>query len=200
MILVLGNNEWSRHDILMSLFRKKYYVAEQLIDDAEFLTKPILTVYINPTTAQIKRIKKEKTICVVAKNNFTGAPDWMYVIPYDNTTSKRIVEIYDANCNYGKGREVFGILGLEKNKFTMGGAYIHMTPKQLKAIKILLYNSEKKFSSYDISSYFDFIGDRENSFLEMVREINYQCKRAGREKLICYENDKYYISPRVLDY
>ena len=180
MILVLGNNEWSRHDILMSLFRKKYYVAEQLIDDAEFLTKPILTVYINPTTAQIKRIKKEKTICVVAKNNFIGAPDWMYVIPYDNTTSKRIVEIYDANCNYGKGREVFGILGLEKNKFTMGGAYIHMTPKQLKAIKILLYNSEKKFSSYDISSYFDFIGDRENSFLEMVREINYQCRRTKK--------------------
>ncbi len=201
MILILGNNQWARHDILLSIFMKKYYVSEQSIDDAEYITKPFLTAYINPTVEQIGKIKNENTICVVAKNNLSiKVPSWIKVIPYDKTTAKKIMEIYDENCPYGKGREIFGILGLEGKKFTMGGAYIHMTPKQLKAIKILLYNPGKQFTSYDICSYFEFTGDAENCFLEMVQEINYHCRRAGREKLIIYSGDKYYISPSVLEY
>ena len=201
MILILGNNQWTRHDILLSIFMKKYYVAEHSIDDADCITKPFLTAYINPTTEQINKIKNENTICVIAKNNLTiKVPKWMTVIPNDKNTAKRIMEIYDEKCPYGKGREIFGILGLEGKKFTMGGAYIHMTPKQLKAIKILLYNCNKQFASYDICIYFDFSGDVEECFLQMVQEINYQCKRAGREKLIFYKDNKYFISPAVLEY
>ena len=201
MILILGNNQWTRHSVLLSLFMKKYYVAEQTIDDSVCITKPFLTAYINPTISEINKIKNENTICVVAKNDLKiKVPAWIKVIPCDDNIAKRIMEIYDDACPYGKGREVFGILGLEGKKFTIGGAYVHMTPKQLKAIKILLYNPGKKFSSYDISSYFDYIGDAEEGFFQMVQEINYQCKRAGREKLIFYKENKYYISPDVLNY
>lgn len=201
MILLLGNNECVRHDILLSLFMKKYYVSEHRIDEGICLTKPFMTVYINPNSTEIQKIKNEKTFCVVAKNNMPiKAPLWMHVIPYGNTTAEHIMELYEKNCPFGKGREIFGILCLEGKKFCIGGAYVHMPPKQLKAIKILLYNSGKQFSSFDICSYFDFVNDPISNFGQMVHEINYQCRRAGREKIIIAKNDKYYINPDVINY
>jgi len=199
MILLLGNNEIARHDILMSLFIKKYYVAEHSIEDGEYLTKPFMTVYINPNLSQISKIKNENTICVVAKNNFSDkAPAWMTVIPYGKNTANDIMRIYEEKCNYGKGREIFGIICMEGKKFAIGGAYVYMTPKQLKAIKILIYNAGKQFSSYDISSYFDYVGDAVVGFSNMVYEINLQCRREGREAPIIHKNDRYYINPEVL--
>lgn len=199
MILLLGNNENVRHDILMSLFMKKYYVAEHSIDDAICLTKPFMTVYINPNSAQIAKIKNENTLCIVAKNNMTSkVPAWMTVIPYGKDTAKEIMRIYEEKCNFGKGREIFGIICMEGKKIAIGGAYVYMTPKQLKAIKILLYNSGKQFSSYDISSYFDYVSDPVVCFGQMVHEINFQCKRMGREMIISHESDKYFINPEIL--
>lgn len=201
MILLLGNNECIRHDILLSLFIKKYIVSEQRIDDSDYYTKPFMTVYINPTTAQIQKIKQEDTVCVVAKNNPSiKIPNWMRIIPYDNTTAKCISEIYEENCPFGKGREVFGIACLEGKEFTLGGAYVHLTPRQMKAVKLLIYNSNKEFPLYDVSSYLEFHGDSEVCFVQMVEEINAQCKRLGREKLILCKNNKYYISPSVVNY
>ena len=199
MILLLGNNEFIRHDILMSLYSKKYYVSEHLIEDAVCLTKPFMTVYINPNSEQLAKIQNENTVCVVAKNSMPFAtPAWMTVIPYGKDTAKDIMKIYEERCNYGKGREVFGIICMEGKKFAIGGAYVYMTPKQLKAIKILIYNCDEKFSSYDLSSYFEYVGDSVVRFKQMVYEINNQCKRVGREAPISYQNDKYFINPEVL--
>lgn len=199
MILLLGNNECVRHDVLMSLFIKKYYVTEHLIEDAVCLTKPFMTVYLNPSSIQLSKIKNENTVCVVAKNNMrTEAPPWMHVIPYGKDTAREIMRIYEEKCIYGKGREIFGIICMEGKRFAIGGAYVYLTPKQLKAIKILIYNSDKAFSSYDLSSYFDFVGDADTNFKRMMYEINNQCRRKGREFPIVYENDRYRISPNVL--
>ena len=201
MILLLGNNENFRHNVLLSLFMKKYCVAEHSIEECEYLTKPFLTVYINPTIEQIHKIKHENTITVVAKNDLRcSVPEWIRVIPYGQDTVNSIINIYEENCTFAKEIESFGIISLEDNKIAIGGAYIRMTTKQLNAVKILLYNKDKLFSSYDISSYFGNTSDAIVSFELMVQEINFQCKRAGREKLICYENDKYFISPEMLDY
>ena len=201
MILLLGNNEWTRHDIYLSLFIKKHLVSEQRLEDMDYLTKPYITVYINPTLTEINKIKNENTISIIAKNNITAkVPSWMRVIPLDNSTPKRIMEIYEENRTFDKGREVIGILGLEGKLFAMGGAYIRMTQKQLKIIRFLLYNAGKRFSSYDISNYFEFNGDREACFHQQVDDINYRCKRQYKEKLILYQDDKYFISPTVLEY
>ncbi|MBE6674022.1 MAG: hypothetical protein E7596_02825 [Ruminococcaceae bacterium] len=201
MILLLDNNQYRRHDVLLSLFMKKYTVAEQTIDDMDCYTKPFVTVYLNPTIQQIQKIKKEDTICVVAKNNLTiQTPSWMRVIPLDKNVAKSIIRIYEENRTFGNGREVFGILGLEGRLFTIGGAYVHLTPRQMKALKIFLYNPNKKFALYDISSYLDFNTDREYGFIKMVEDINYKCRRAGRETLIMCKNNEYFISPTVLNY
>ncbi len=201
MILILGNNEYIRHDIWLSVFMKKYIVTEFPIEEMECITKPFMTVYLNPTTEQLQKIKNEDTICVVAKNNMpSNPPAWMKVIPFGNPVAKDLMRIYNESCTFGKGREIFGVIGIEGKKFTYGGAYIHMTPNQLNAIKILIYNPNKKFTLYDISSYFKFNGDREECFMKMVDEINHQCKRARREKLICNDAHLYYINPSVLEY
>lgn len=199
MILLLGDNEYVRHDILLSIFMKKYYVAEHRVEDADCLTKPFLTVYINPTREQLSKIKEEKTICVVAKNNVhIKPPAWMTVIPLGKNTAKDIMDIYEARCSFGKGVEVFGIVCLENMRFAIGGAEVYMKPRQLMALKILLYNNDKRFSSYDISSYFDFLSDKEVCFANMVREINFQCRRVGREDPIIHKGNEYYINPEVL--
>ena len=137
----------------------------------------------------------------MVKNNVGNiAPHWMTVIPYEKNIVRDIIRIYKEKCPYGKGREVFGIMCMDKRKFAIGGAYVHMTSKQLNAIKILTYNYPKKFSLYHISSYFKFNADREDCFVRMVQEINYQCKRAGREKLIYCNKEVYYISPNIMNY
>ena len=201
MILLLDNNQYRSHDVLLSLFMKKYTVAEQSIDDMDYYTKPFLTVYLNPTVQQIHKIKNEDTICVVAKNNLSvQTPPWMHVIPLDKNVAKAIMQIYEENRCFDKGREIFGILGLEGRLFTIGGAYVHLTPRQMKALKIFLYNPNKQFALYDISSYLDFNTDREYGFIKMVEDINYKCRRAGRETLIVCKHGKYFISTSVLEY
>ena len=201
MILLLDNNQYRRHDIFLSLYMKKYTVAEQSIDDMDYYTKPFITVYLNPTIEQIQKIKNEDTICIVAKNNLSiSTPPWMRVIPLDKNVAKTIMKIYDENANFGKGREVFGILCLEARLFTIGGAYVYLSPNQRKALKIFLYNPNKKFPLYDISSYLDFKTDKEYGFIKMVEDINYKCRRAGRETLIVSKKGEYFISPNGLNY
>ncbi|MBQ8145351.1 MAG: hypothetical protein IJ039_01065 [Clostridia bacterium] len=201
MILLFDNNQYRRHDILLSLFMKKYIVAEQPLDDMDFYTKPFMTVYLNPTEAQMKKIKKEDTLCVVAKNNVIGkTPDWMEIIPLDKNTAKSIMKIYDEKCPFGKGREIFGALAMEGKRFAFGGIYFHLTPKQMKAIKILLYNPHKKFELYDISSYLEFNTDKEIGFSTMIDEINMRCKKVNREKLVLREGSRYYINPNIIFY
>ena len=53
MILLLDNNEFRRHDIYMSLYMKKYIVAEHALEYMDYYTKPFMTVYINPTTSEL---------------------------------------------------------------------------------------------------------------------------------------------------
>ena len=201
MILILDNNEYRRHDIMMSLFMKKYIVADQPIEYMDFYTKPFLTVYVNPTTEQLKKIKNEDTVCIVAKNRMTIVPPpWMRVIPLDKNVAKTVMQIYDELCPYGKGRDVIGIIGIEGKKFTIGGAYVNLTPKQMKAVKVLLYNRDKKFQLYDISSYLDFNTDPERGFILMVDDVNSKCRNSGRESLIKWKDNYYFISPDVAYY
>ena len=200
MILILDNNTYRRHDVLLSLFIKKYIVAEQSIDDMDYYTKPFMTVYLNPTDEQIKRIKNEDTVCVVAKNKVVSkTPNWMEIIPLDDNVVKNIIKIYEEKCPYGKGREIFGVLAMEGKKFAFGGIYFHLTPKQMKAIKLLLYNPNKKFELYDISSYLEFNTDKEIGFEAMISEINLRCKKVNREKLVLREGSKYFINPNVIN-
>lgn len=199
MILLLDNNVYRRHDVFLSLFIKRYIVSEQLLDDMDCYTKPFLTVYLNPTEAQLKKIKNEDTICVVAKNNVTcNVPKWMEIIPLDGNVAKNVMRIYDERCQYGKGREIFGVLAMEGKRFAYGGIYFHLTPKQMNAIKILLYNPSKKFELYDISSYLKFNTDNEIGFATMIDEINMRCKKVNREKLVLREGSKYFINPNII--
>lgn len=201
MILLLDNNEYRRRSIYATLYSKKYIVTAQPLTEAEYLTKPFLTVYINPTQSQIERIRKENTICVVAKNGFQGtAPSWMRVIPLDNSLTRRIIGLYEELCPYNKGREIFGILCIEGNKFALGGAYLQLSYRQKRLVRFLAYNKEKEFQLFDISSYFDFYTDKDEGFIKMVSEINKRCKRIFKEPLIHCHNETYSISPSVINY
>lgn len=199
MILILDNNEYRRHDVCLSLSMKKYIVAEQSLDVAKFFTKPNMTVYLNPNYDELNKIEKTDTITVVAKNFVKQKlPSWIKVIPLDSCLIKNLVEIFETNCNYGKGREFFGIIALEGKKFSFGGKYISMTPQQLRIIKLFLYNPDKVFELYDASSYFDFVCDQEIGFADAVDSINQKCIREGREKIIVYKSGRYRINQDVL--
>lgn len=199
MFLILDNNEYRRHSVLLSLYLKKCIAMGQTIKDADFYTKPNVTVYLNPTYDEIKKIKNEDTITIVAKDNLAvKLPPFIKHLPLDNSLGNNIYKIYMEQCPYGKGRELFGVLGLEDKKFAFGGKYISMTPQQLNVIKLFLYNPDKEFELYDASCYFDFNTDREVGFMSIVRSINYKCKNEGREKLIIQEGGRYRINKAVL--
>ena len=201
MILILDNNKERRHGIYLSLFIKKYIVSEQALEYMDFYTKPYLTVYLDPTYDDIKKIKKEDTLCVIVKNNVNfPVHDWMVIIPNDKNIAKNIIKIYEERCPYNKGREIIGIMGLEGNLFALGGTFIHLTPKQFKIARLLIYNSEKRFPLYDICHYVDFNTDPEKGFIMMVEDLNLKCRKAGREDLIKCADDKYFISPGVVYY
>ena len=201
MILIVDNNEYRRHDIWLSIFMKKYIVSEQSFYDAECCTKPILTAYINPSLSEIEKIKQEDTICVVAKNNLKlKPPAWMHVVPLDRDTPKRIMEIYDANFDHLKGREVIGIIGIEGDKFTLGGTYINFNKHQLLILKMLIFNPKKTFELWDLLGYSNLQGNREANLMETVTRINRRCRVAHREELVIAKNEKYRINPNVLKY
>lgn len=201
MILILDNNQHRRRSIYLTLYSKKYMVAEQTINDSQHYTKPFMTVYINPTKTEMQNIKNENTLCVVAKNNVSiHVPEWMRIIPCDNTVTMKIMELYKELCPYGQGREIFGIVCMEKDKFALGGVYINLSPRQRQLAKFLLYNAGKKFQIYDISSYFNFNTDKESGFDRMVMEINRKCTKMRREHLIIRQNDVYCINPYVTNY
>ena len=201
MILLLDNNEFRRHDIYLSLYMKKYIVAEHALEYMDYYTKPFMTVYINPTTSELEKIKNEDTLCVVAKNNLKfKVPEWMTVIPLDKNTAKEIMRIYDEKCPYGKGRDIIGIIGIEGRKFALGGTYVYLTPKQMKVVKVLLYNREKTFPLYDISSYIDFRTEPEKGFLMMISDLNMKCRNAGRENIIKHHKGQVCICPGVAFY
>ena len=201
MILILDNYIDRRHGVYLSLYMKKYIVAEQSLRDMDFYTKPFLTLYIDPSYKDIKKIKNENTICVVAKNYIKEPlPSFMIVIPNDNNIAKNVMAIYDEKCPHNKGREVIGIMGLEGRSFALGGTFIHLTPKQYKIVRLLVYNPDKQFPLYDICSYVDFNTDTEKGFLMMVEDLNIKCRKAGRETLIKCKNFKYFISPEVINY
>ena len=201
MILILDNNKYRRHDIYLSLFMKKYIVAEHSLDNMEYYTKPFMTVYINPTSEQIEKIKNEDTLTIIAKNNFPAKPkEWMNVIPLDKNLSNEIIKLYEQNCIYGRGREIVGVTGMEGKYFTVGGSYMNLTPKQLNVIKLFMYNPNKKFELYDASSYFDFNADREEGFMRLVHVLNSKSIKLGKEILIKCENNKYFISPELITY
>lgn len=199
MILLLDNNQFRRRSIYLTIYSKKYLVSEQTITDSEYYTKPFMTVYINPTSTELSKIKNENTVCVVAKNNVSvPLQKWMRLIPLDNTTTMKIIKLYNELCPYGKGREIFGIVCMEGNLIALGGAYIRLSYRQRLLIRFLLYNSGKTFNLYDISNYFDFKTDNEIGFDKMVLEINRKCVKRRRELLIKREKDAYSINPSVM--
>ena len=199
MILILDNDKVRRHDVWLSLYMKKYIVAEQSIDDASLYTKPNMTVYIDPSDEQIEMIRNEDTITVIATNKLEDTiPDWIKVVPLNNKIALNIIEIFEECCQYGKGRELFGVLGLEGKQFAYGGKYINMTPRQINIIKLFLYNSSKTFARYDASSYFDFDCDKEDGFISAIEKLNNKCKVEGRERLILSEKGIYWINKDTL--
>ena len=201
MILILDNNEYRRHDIYIRLYSKKYIVAEQSISEEKYFTKPFMTVYVNPTYTQMKSIKKENTVCVVAKNEVPkDLPSWITVIPLDNSVAKSIIDLYERVCPYNKGREVFGIVCMEGNSFTVGGAYIKLSPRQRNLVRMLIYNSDKKFHPYELCEYFDLKKDKEVALDNTVLVINRKCAKIFREPLISREPNAYYISPSIIKY
>ena len=201
MILILDNNKERRHGVYLSLYMKKYIVSEQPLEYMDFYTKPFLTVYIEPTREEIWKIKQEDTISVIVKNRITyPIPSWLTVIPNDKNIAKNIIKIYEEKCPYNKGREIIGILGMEKNLFALGGTFIHLTPKQYKIARLLIYNPNKQFPLYDICHYVDFNTDPEKGFAMMVEDLNIKCRKTGREDLIKSKNGKYFISPSVINY
>lgn len=201
MILILDNNKERRHGVYLSLFMKKYIVSEQPIEYMDYYTKPFLTVYIEPTYEEMQKIKKEDTLCIVAKNNIDfPVSSFMIIIPNDKNIARNIIKIYEERCPFNKGREIIGIMGLEGNVFALGGTFIHLTPKQYKIARLLIYNPDKQFPLYDICNYVDFNTDPEKGFEMMVEDLNLKCRKAGREDLIKCKNNKYYISPGVINY
>ena len=202
MILILDNNEYRRHDIFMSLYAKKCTISAHSIDDAEYYTKPNLTAYINPSDEELKGIKNEDTLCIVATNRKNlKLPDWITVIPLDACVGKSIYTIYNEKINYGKGREIFGIACMEGNKFALGGVYVKFSPRERQIIKLFMYNPSKKFMAYDACGYFNFDGDPEIRFEAAVCKINIKCvQRSNRIPLILSKGGNYYINPEVINY
>ncbi|MBQ7225792.1 MAG: hypothetical protein IJX02_04215 [Clostridia bacterium] len=201
MILLLGNNEYRRHDIYLSLLIKKYTVAEHSLEYMDFYTKPFITVYINPTYDEIKKIKNEKTISILVKSNLRIKPaPWLRVIPDDKNVAKEIMKIYEESCPYGKGREIFGIIAIEGKKMTVGGEYLNVVTRQRQLIKLLLYNADKRFALYDIASYIRFDANSEERLAKMVKDLNVACRMMGKEPIITVKNDYYQISQKAITY
>lgn len=202
MILILDNNEYRRHTVYLSLYRRKCLVSEQSIDDMDYYTKPNMTVYLNPTQSQVSRIRKEDTICVIATNKKDiKLENWMIRIPLDNSVAVSIYNIFNEKCKYGNELEIFGIVCMREKEFALGGVLIKLTKRERQIVRLFLYNAGKKFNSYDACNYFDFAGEAEKCFIDAIYEINLKCvKGAHRIPLFLHNAGVYYVNPEVLDY
>ncbi len=203
MILIVDDNEYRRNDISFELRRNKYMVNAIGYDDILLYQKPIMTVYIHPTSEFVKNLKRSDTLAVIAKNDEAlKTPKWAHTIPLNSTFIKEIINFYKENYKYEvpDNVDVIGVVCIKNTKVGVGGICIDFTKEQLKLLKLLLYNRGKEFNFYEILRY---IPKRTNSYdnlLQTIRRINHKTVEAKRGKIILINSEKCIVNPELAYY
>ncbi len=203
MILIVDDNEYRRNDISFELRRNKYMVNAISYDDIVLYQKPIMTVYIHPTSEFVNKLKRSDTLTVIAKSDETlKTPKWAHAITLNSSFIKEIINLYKENYKYEvpDNVDVIGVVCIKNTKVGVGGICIDFTKEQLKLLKLLLYNRGKEFNFYEILKY---IPKRTNSYdnlLQTIRRMNHKTLEAKRGKILLINNEKCVVNPELAYY
>lgn len=200
MLLVLDDNDFRRKDLLVKLRLKNVTVSCQPLKDYKFITKPLITAYINPSKEVISSICEGDGISVVAKNaEDIIFPDHIINIPLDNNLDKALENIYNDELSKGKTGEldIFGKVVIKDNEVGVAGKRVTFNDTEIKIIKLFYFSYKKKFTDTEASSYFRYLKNPEQNFAHSVSMINSKCKKVGKYVLIIRENGVFFANPQL---
>lgn len=195
MMLILDNNEYRRHDLCLDLEDRGIIVAERTIKEANDYVKPAITVYINPSTEEINKIRNDNTLTIIVKRNTAlKLPCWMKILPFDKSLRDNLAEIAYAKFGKKEDRRFYGVVLFHNRTFVIGGAKIFLSKREREIARFFLINGGKKFYSFDVCDYIYFRVNPEENFEKSVRKINAKCRRLNREPLILLKGCKYSLN------
>ena len=204
MILILDDNQYRRKSVFDRLRLHKYMVSAQEISVGNYMVKPVLTVYINPTSDQIKIIKRENTIYLIIKNNKPeNLPFWMNYIPLSNEIDIDIERFFWNHFEHENPNKIstFGCICVQGNRIALGGKLLKFKRTSLSLAKFFIYNNQKKFSDYEISTYFRFLTKvPESTLVRHIYNLNGICKASGRPAMISSYKNTFWLNNDYLRY
>ena len=204
MILILDDNQFRRKSVFDRLRLNGYMVSAQEYSVGMYMVKPVLTVFVNPTNDQIKKIKRENTkYLIIKKNKPDYLPSWMSYIPLSNEIDIDIERFFWNNFEHENPNKIsiFGCICIEGNKIALGGALLDLKKTEMRIAKFFIYNNQKKFSDYELTTYFRFITKSPASTLvRHIYHLNGICRSSGRPPLLSSYKNTFWLNNNYLRY
>ena len=202
MILLVDNNEERRKDIQVKLRIKGYTVSVSSYDELLIRTKPFFTVYINPTKNELGKIYNGDTKTIIFSNReHLNLPKWSINIDSIDDIANTTARLYNELSPFQK-QDIVDIVGYAcmKGRFALGGREIRFSKRENEIIRFFMNQPNKKFSSYDASSYIRILTNPEENYRKSISSINTKAKKVKREPIIIYKDDKYFFNPVISSY
>ena len=101
MILLVDNNDERAKDIQIKLRLKGYTVSTSRYDELILRTKPVFTIYINPTNKEVSKMTNGDTISIVfCDRKSVMLPLWSINFDSLNNIADKIIEVYKEKCKF----------------------------------------------------------------------------------------------------
>ena len=203
MILLVDNNDERAKDIQVKLRLKGYTVSTSRYDELVLRTKPVFTIYINPTNKEVSKMTNGDTISIVfCDRKSVMLPLWSINFDSLNNIADKIIEVYKEKCKFQLPRkvDVVGYACMKDGIFALGGKIIRLSIREKEIVRFYMAQPNKSFSSYDASSYIRILTNPEENYRKSISTINSKARRCEREPLILYKNDRYFFNPEIASF
>lgn len=202
MVLIFDDNEFRRKEIKRALRDTEMCFKIEDYEHWEYLTKPILTIFVMPKPSEIdylvRNIKSQGTIAVSLLKREPPRSDFFRRIIISENGKLRADDIRDIimkEYGYNLKQDLVGkiLIDEEDKDIYFAGKRLFLTKTEYKIARFLAYNPKKTFTDEEIIEY-TRIKITPSSLSKYVSYINGKCRDSYRKRLILRSSYGYSIN------
>ena len=202
MVLIFDDNEFRRKELKRALRDTEINFKIDTYENWEYLTKPILTVFIMPKPSEIdylvRSISSQGTVAVSLLKREpakTGTFRRNILSEDGMLTADVIRDIIKNEYGYNLKQDFVGnaLIDEEDNDIYFARKRLFLTKTEYKIARFLAYNPQKTFTDEEILEYTG-LKISPSSISKYVSYINHKCKENYRKPLILRTSYGYCIN------